>query len=170
MEKIMSNVIQSVAVLSAYVMMADGREDPEEWEALKPLAENQGFAWDDFKKEVEDSLKSLVQSEDAWTADSIINSSGYGLNPETIEILFDDLIDLVLADGAIDFGEIDVLVRVREILRLSETYLVTIFAMKVSAAAAKGKVIVTLNDRDKTPDEILQEIKAENQEELEEAA
>jgi len=42
--------------------------------------------------------------------------------------------------------------------------------MKVSAAAAKGKVIVTLNDRDKTPDEILQEIKAENQEELEEAA
>lgn len=166
----MSNVIQSVAVLSAYVMMADGREDPEEWEALKPLAENQGFAWDDFKKEVEDSLKSLVQSEDAWTADSIINSSGYGLNPETIEILFDDLIDLVLADGAIDFGEIDVLVRVREILRLSETYLVTIFAMKVSAAAAKGKVIVTLNDRYKTPDEILQEIKAENQEELEEAA
>ena len=166
----MSNVIQSVAVLSAYVMMADGREDPEEWEALKPLAENQGFAWDDFKKEVEDSLKSLVQSEDAWTADSIINSSGYGLNPETIEILFDDLIDLVLADGAIDFGEIDVLVRVREVLRLSETYLVTIFAMKVSAAAAKGKVIVTLNDRDKTPDEILQEIKAENQEELEEAA
>ena len=113
----MSNVIQSVAVLSAYVMMADGREDPEEWEALKPLAENQGFAWDDFKKEVEDSLKSLVQSEDAWTADSIINSSGYGLNPETIEILFDDLIDLVLADGAIDFGEIDVLVRVREILQ-----------------------------------------------------
>ena len=166
----MSNVIQSVAVLSAYVMMADGREDPEEWEALKPLAENQGFAWDDFKKEVEDSLKSLVQSEDAWTADSIINSSGYGLNPETIEILFDDLIDLVLADGAIDFGEIDVLVRVREILRLRATYLVTIFAMKVSAAAAKGKVIVTLNDRDKTPDEILQEIKAENQEELEEAA
>ena len=166
----MGSTMQSVAVLSAYVMMADGREDPEEWEALKPLAENQGFAWDEFKKEVEDSLKSLVQAEDAWTADSIFQSSGYGLNPEKIEILFDDLIELVLADGAVDFGEIDVLVRVREILRLSETYLVTVFAMKVVDAAKKGKVIVTLNDRDKTPDEILQEIKSETMEELEEAA
>ena len=98
----MGSTIQSVAVLSAYVMMADGREDPEEWEALKPLAENQGFAWDEFKKEVKDSLKSLVQAEDAWTTDSIFNSSGFGLNPEKIEILFDDLIDLVLADGAVE--------------------------------------------------------------------
>ena len=29
-EKIMGSTMQSVAVLSAYVMMADGREDPEE--------------------------------------------------------------------------------------------------------------------------------------------
>ena len=166
----MSNTIQSVADISAYVIMADGREDPEEWEALKPLAENQGFAWDDFKKEVEKSLKELVEAENAWHADSIFHSAGYDLNPEKIEVLFDDLIDLVLADGAVDFGEIDVLTRLREVLPLSETYFVTVFAMKVSAAAAKGKVIITLNDRDKTPAEILQEIKAETKEELEETA
>ena len=31
----MGSTMQSVAVLSAYVMMADGREDPEEWEDVK---------------------------------------------------------------------------------------------------------------------------------------
>ena len=94
----------------------------------------------------------------------------FGPNPEKIEILFDDLIDLVLADGAIDFGEIDVLVRLRKILRLSETYFVTTFAIKVASAAGKGKVNVTLYDLDKSPEEVLQEITAETIEELEEAA
>ncbi len=166
----MGSNIQSVADISAYVMMSDGREDPEEWEALKPLAKNQNVAWDEFKKEVAESLKSLVQAEDTWSADSIFESAGYGLNPEKIEILFDDLIDLVLADGAIDFGEIDVLVRLRKILRLSETYFVTTFAIKVASAAGKSKMNVTLNDLDKSPEEVLQEIKAETIEELEEAA
>ena len=53
----MGSNIQSVADISAYVMRADGREDPEEWKALKTLAENQGFAWDEFKKAYSALLK-----------------------------------------------------------------------------------------------------------------
>ena len=49
----MNQTIESVADLSAFVMMADGREDPEEWVALKPLAKHQGFGWEEFSKAVE---------------------------------------------------------------------------------------------------------------------
>ncbi len=44
------------------------------------------------------------------------------------------------------------------------------FAIKVASAAGKSKMNVTLNDLDKSPEEVLQEIKAETIEELEEAA
>jgi uncharacterized tellurite resistance protein B-like protein len=162
--------MEPVADLSAFVMMADGREDPEEWAALKPLAEHQGFAWDDFIKAVEASLKEQSDAESTEIVEGIIHGSGYGLNVEKVEVLFEDLIDVVLSNDKIDLGEIEVMVKVREILRLSETYFVTILAMKISEHVKDGKLRVTFNDLDKSTKEILEEIKAETKEELEEVA
>jgi uncharacterized tellurite resistance protein B-like protein len=166
----MSEAMEPVADLSAFVMMADGREDPEEWAALKPLAEHQGFAWDDFSKAVEASLKEQAEAESTEITEGIIHGSGYGLNVEKVEVLFEDLIDVVLSNDKIDLGEIEVMVKVREILRISETYFVTILAMKISEHVKDGKLRVTFNDLDKSTKEILEEIKAETKEELEEVA
>ena len=166
----MSEAMESVADLSAFVMMADGREDPEEWLALKPLAEHQGFAWDDFSKAVEASLKEQSETESTETVEGIIHGSGYGLNAEKVEVLFEDLINVVLSNKEIDLGEIEVMVKVREVLRLSEAYFVTILAMKITEQAKNGKLSVTFNDLDKSTEEILEEIKGETKEELEEVA
>ena len=166
----MSEAMESVADLSAFVIMADGKEDPEEWLALKPLAEHQGFVWDDFSKAVEASLKEQSEAESTEITEGIIHGSGYGLNAEKVEVLFEDLIDVVLSNDEIDLGEIEVMVRLREILRLSEAYFVTILAMKITERTKKAKLSVTFNDLDKSPEEILEEIKAETQEELEEVA
>lgn len=166
----MSEAMESVADLSAFVMMADGREDPEEWLALKPLAEHQGFVWDDFSKAVEASLKEQSETESTETVEGIIHGSGYGLNAEKVEVLFEDLINVVLSNKEIDLGEIEVMVKVREVLRLSEAYFVTILAMKMTEQAKNGKLSVTFNDLDKSTEEILEEIKGETKEELEEVA
>ena len=166
----MSEAMESVADLSAFVMMADGREDPEEWLALKPLAEHQGFVWDDFSKAVEASLKEQSETESTETVEGIIHGSGYGLNAEKVEVLFEDLINVVLSNKEIDLGEIEVMVKVREVLRLSEAYFVTILAMKITEQAKNGKLSVTFNDLDKSTEEILEEIKGETKEELEEVA
>jgi len=87
-----------------------------------------------------------------------------------VEVLFEDLIDVVLSNDEIDHGEIEVLVRLREILRLSEAYFVTILAMKITERTKKAKLSVTFSDLEKSPEEILGEIKAETREELEEVA
>ena len=166
----MSEAMESVADLSAFVMIADGREDPEEWLALKPLAEHQGFVWDDFSKAVEASLKEQSETESTETVEGIIHGSGYGLNAEKVEVLFEDLINVVLSNKEIDLGEIEVMVKVREVLRLSEAYFVTILAMKITEQAKNGKLSVTFNDLDKSTEEILEEIKGETKEELEEVA
>ncbi len=57
----MNQAMQSVADLSAFVMMADGREDPSEWESLKTLSNHQGFDWEAFKKAVEESVKEQTE-------------------------------------------------------------------------------------------------------------
>ena len=166
----MSGTIESVADLSAFVMMSDGREDPQEWAALKPLAEHQGFNWDEFSKAVEPSIKDQSEADSTEIVDGIIHGSGYGLNVEKVDALFEDLIDVVLSNDKIDLGEIEVMVKVREILRLSEAYFVTILAMKITEQAKIGKLSVTFNDLEKSPEDIMEEIKAETKEELEEVA
>ena len=166
----MNKTIQSVADLSAFVMMADGREDPEEWVALKPLAEHQGFGWEEFSKAVETSLKEQSEADSTEIAEGIIHGAGYGLNAEKVEVLFDDLINVVLSNDEIDLGEIEVLVKLREVLRLSEAYFVTVLALKITEQAKNGTLSVTFNDREKTPESVLEEIKSETKEELEEVA
>ena len=166
----MNQTMQSVANLSAFVMMADGREDPSEWEALRKLSNNQGFEWEDFKKLVEESVKEQCEAESTELAESIVNSAGYGLNPEKVEDLLEDLVDVVLSNDEIDLGEIEVLVRVREILRISEEYFIILLAQKITEQAKNGTIKVTFNDRDRSPEEILEEIKTETKEELEEVS
>ena len=166
----MNQTMQSVADLSAFVMMADGREDPSEWETLKTLSNHQGFEWEEFKEVIEESVKEQCEAESTELAEGIVNSAGYGLNPEKVEILFEDLIDVVLSNNEIDLGEIEVLVSLREILRLSEEYFIILFAQKITEQAKNGTIKVTFNDRERSPEEILEEIKIETKEELEEVA
>ena len=166
----MAQTTQAVADLSAFVMLADGREDPEEWAALKPVAEHQGLDWDEFSKAVGVALNEQSEADSTEIAEGIIHGAGYGLNAEKVEVLFDDLMDVVLANDEIDLGEIDVLVKLREVLRLSEAYFVAVLAMKITEQAKNGTLRVTFNDRDKSPEDVLEEIKSETKEELEEAA
>ena len=70
----------------------------------------------------------------------------------------------------IDLEEIEVLVKLREVLRLSEAYFVTVLALKITEQAKNGTLSVTFNDREKTPESVLEEIKSETKEELEEVA
>jgi uncharacterized tellurite resistance protein B-like protein len=166
----MSQNLQSVADLSAFVVMADGREDPSEWEVLKTLAENQGFEWAEFSQAVHESIKEQVEADSTEEAEAILHSAGYGLNPEKVDILFGDFIDIILSNDEIDLGEISILVKIREILRISEVYFVMILAMKMTEQAQNGAIQVTFNDLKKSPEKILEEIRQENKEELEEVA
>jgi uncharacterized tellurite resistance protein B-like protein len=166
----MSKEMQSVATLSALVMMADGREDPSEWAALELLAKNQDFEWEDFKKLMEETLKEMVEMDSTEEVDGLIHAAGYGLNPELVEVLFDDLIDVVIADNELSIGEIDVLVAIRKILRVSESVFITMFAEKLVEKSAKGEVNINMDSFIQSAETSLAEIDEERKEELGEVA
>ena len=58
----------------------------------------------------------------------------------------------------------------RHYLALARQYGETDLAKKITEQAKNGKLSVTFNDLEKSPEEILEEIKAETKEELEEVA
>jgi len=111
--------LHSVAILAAFLVIADGKIDFEEWSALDSLIDDQEFERHVFIEVLEKYVHELEEKGPAY-AKALIHRSGYGLDPDRIEGLFENFIDIVLSNNDIDSGEIDILIHIRKILRIEE--------------------------------------------------